>query len=226
MMNSTQQEALATLKTGIVTAVKKGYIQASIPEFGDFITDWLPVLIFGDTQNNKSFAMPAVGAQVKLLLDARGEDGVCLGSIYSDVDIPTAPSTEAIHTTFSDGAVIEYDPISSTFRMTGFKNGILDGEMLDFTANTINFNASQTTFNSAVTVNGLLKFTAGMTGSGSAPGGNTMTLSGNLMHSDGSVISNGVVLHLHVHPVTAVGSNTGNPVVSAFRKLASFFKPE
>ena len=200
MMNNTQQEALATLKTGIVTAVKPGYIQASIPEFGDFITDWLPVLIFGDTQSNKSFAMPLVGAQVKLLLDARGEDGVCLGSIYSDVDTPTAPNTEAIHTTFSDGAVIEYDPVSSTLKASGFENAFLAGGILQI-------DVSQTIVNSPLLVNGLLTFTAGMTGSG----GSGATVTGAIT-ATGEITGNGVKLSDHTHSgVTPGGGNTGKP---------------
>ena len=200
MMNNTQQEALATLKTGIVTAVKPGYIQASIPEFGDFITDWLPVLIFGDTQSNKSFAMPSVGAQVKLLLDARGEDGVCLGSIYSDVDTPTAPNTEAIHTTFSDGAVIEYDPASSTLKASGFNSAVLSG-------GTVDINASLTTINGQLVVNGLLTFTAGMAGSG----GSGASVAGDIT-ATGEITGSGVKLSEHTHSgVMPGGGNTGNP---------------
>ena len=199
-MNNTQQEAMATLKTGIVTAVKRGYIQASIPEFGDFVTDWLPVLIFGDTQDNKSFAMPSVGAQVKLLLDARGEDGVCLGTIYSDVDTPTAPNNEAIHTTFSDGAVIEYDPVSSTLKASGFENAFLSGGI-------VQIDASLTTVNSPLLVNGLLTFTAGMTGSG----GSGASVTGDIT-ATGEITGNGVKLSDHTHSgVMPGGGNTGNP---------------
>lgn len=204
-MNDSQMEAFPTLKTGIVTEVKTGYIRADIPEFEGFITDWLPVIVYGDTLSNKAFAMPTVGAQVALLMDARGEDGFCLGSFYSDADTPTAPNPTTHHTKFKDGAVLEYNPESSTFNLTGFKNGNINGDQLKFTAN-------QTTFDSPVTVNGAFVFTAGMTGSGQVAGaGGSMVLEGTLKHSNGSIISNGVVLHLHVHPVESVGSDTGTP---------------
>lgn len=204
-MNDTQMEAFPTLKTGIVTEIKIGYIRANIPEFEDFVTDWLPIIVHGDTQSNKAFAMPSVGAQVALLMDARGEDGFCLGAVYSEADVPTAPTTTAHHTQFKDGAVLEYNPESSTFSLTGFKNGNIDGDQL-------NIKAKQTTFDSPVTVNGPFAFTSGMTGSGEVAGaGGSMVLTGTLMHTDGSIISNGVVLHLHVHPVNAVGVDTGKP---------------
>lgn len=123
--NKTLTEAVTTLKFGIVTEIKNGAIKAKLQDCDDLITDWLPVVIFGDTQDNKSFAMPAVGAQVALILDSRCEDGVCLGSIYSDVDSPTAPNDKTTHTKYSDGAVIEYNPETSTLNALDVKDIVI-----------------------------------------------------------------------------------------------------
>lgn len=205
-MNDTQRESMATAKTGIAIEVKPGFVRAVIPDYDDFETDWLPVIMYGDTLANKDHAMPSVGAQVALLMDARGEDGFCLGSIYSDADMPTAPNVATRHTTFSDGAVLEYNPETSAFSLTGFKKGALKGDDL-------NVDVKTTTFSGAVTVNGPLAFTAGMSGSGQVEGsdGSAMTLRGTLTHKDGSIISNNVVLHLHDHQVFTEGANTSKP---------------
>lgn len=132
-MNDSRMESGASFKTGIVSQIKLGFIRATLPDMDDLETDWLPVLVFGDTQNNKSFAMPSVGAQVALLLDGRCEDGVCLGTVYSDVDTPTAPNERTVHTTFSDGAVLEYDPTTSKLLFTGSKEIEVVGENIQVT---------------------------------------------------------------------------------------------
>lgn len=122
----TLDESVVTLQFGIVKSVQQGRATVELPDMDGLITDFLPVLV-SDSQDNKHFRMPSIGSQVSLLLDSRGERGVILGAIYSDVDQPTSPNNSASHTTYKDGAVIEYDPESSTLKASGIKDAIIDG---------------------------------------------------------------------------------------------------
>jgi len=63
-----------------------------------------------NTQNNKDFYMPDEGEQVAVLFDFEYEDGVVMCSVYSTVDTPPSGMTgDKRHTTFKDGATLEYD---------------------------------------------------------------------------------------------------------------------
>ena len=108
-MDQDNSTRFAALKHGIVTkidpktsAVKVKWLDQDIESY------WLPVTRMG-AQNNKHYAMPDIGEQVVCLMDHLQEDGVILGSIYSKEDIPPIDNPEKTHTTFKDGAVMEYD---------------------------------------------------------------------------------------------------------------------
>lgn len=160
--NPTLNESTVTLQFGKVVGVRKGYIKVQIADFDDLVTDWLPFCISGDTKDNKDYKMPSMGAQVSLLLDAHGERGTVLGSIYSDVDDSTSPNESADHSTFKDGAVIEYDPESSKLLVQGVKDievigtgnttVVVDGDVNISTGQNITLNASLITLNAAMTV--------------------------------------------------------------------------
>lgn len=58
-----------------------------------------------------------------------------------------------------------------------------------------------------LTTEGLLSYQDGLTGQ---DGGNSTTISGNLNHSGGSIISNGVTLHTHTHNETGTVTDSPN----------------
>lgn len=70
---------------------------------------WLRVLSKG-AAGMKATHMPAIGEQVACLVDWRGEDGVIIGSVYSEADPAPTGAADVDHVTFSDGTVHEHDP--------------------------------------------------------------------------------------------------------------------
>lgn len=95
---------------GIVTEVDAGRarLKVRLPEQGDLVTTWLP-MTSPTAMKDRHYGLPEPGSQVALLTDAQCEDGVVLGSIYSDPDpIPGGADAAQFGTWFEDGSVIRY----------------------------------------------------------------------------------------------------------------------
>lgn len=109
-MNETFTEAGSTLKFGTVAAVdeKTMRVRVRLPELDNLRTAWLPVLA-RKSKRDKDYWLPDLGEHVAVLLDARGEDGVVLGAIFSEADAVPVASRDKWHRRFADGALIEYD---------------------------------------------------------------------------------------------------------------------
>lgn len=110
-MSRTQEESGATFAFGIVTAVDagRGWARARLPEYDNLETAFLPVLQ-RRTHRDKALDLPDVGEPVALLLDLRGEDGVILGAIWSEVDpVPQTDGADVDVRRYADGTVLRYD---------------------------------------------------------------------------------------------------------------------
>ena len=95
---------------GIVTEVDaaRARIKVRLPEQGDLVTTWLP-MTSPTAMKDRHYGLPEPGSQVALLTDALCEDGVVLGSIYSDPDpIPGGADAAQFGTWFEDGTIIRY----------------------------------------------------------------------------------------------------------------------
>lgn len=106
--------------TGTVSDIDERRVMARVrlPDHDNLRTAWLEV-IQRNTQNNKDYWLPDIGEQVKVLLDMTGDDGVILGSVYSDTDKPVIASKDKRRTDFSDGAFVEYDRKQSAMTIGG-----------------------------------------------------------------------------------------------------------
>jgi phage baseplate assembly protein V len=109
-MIETADEALTGLRFGFVTALDEARhaVRVQLPDL-ELETWWLPVLVPG-SRADKHFGLPDIGEHVAVLLDRRGETGVCLGSIYSARDaVPVTGAPDRHHIRFADGTTIDYD---------------------------------------------------------------------------------------------------------------------
>ncbi|MGO1073236.1 phage baseplate assembly protein V [Lysobacter sp. CA199] len=108
--DETLREGLATLRFGFVTDIDAAAVcvRVRFPDYDDFRSAWLPVLV-PKSQNDKHFALFDLDEHVAVLLDARGEDGLVLGAIYSEADRPPVQSADKHHVRFADGSTVEYD---------------------------------------------------------------------------------------------------------------------
>jgi phage baseplate assembly protein gpV len=97
---------------GIVSAlqlVPRPRARVTFPDRQNLQSWWLRVLQH-NTKETKDFWMPDLGEQVECLMDENFRNGLILGASYSDVDQPPPGMTlDKRHTTFKDGATLEYD---------------------------------------------------------------------------------------------------------------------
>lgn len=175
---------------------------------GENLTDWI---MFGTDRAGagRSWWAPSVGEQV--LIGAIGGElstAFILCSLYSFNHDAPSHSAEAMHKTFSDGAVIEYEPATGQLSVTGIKNAVVNAsDVIDATAPIVTVNASsQINFNTPKVVcsNNLTCATLNVEKGGE--------MTGNFNHKNGSIKSNGITLHDHKHGgVERGGSQTDGP---------------
>ncbi|CNI39837.1 phage baseplate assembly protein V [Yersinia mollaretii] len=175
---------------------------------GELLTDWLPWSV-RRAGTAKTWWPPTEGEQV-IILAAGGElsAGVIIASLYQN-SLPTPMNTaNTQHTTYPDGAVIEYNADTGALTASGIKTATLDaGQSIQATAPEITCTASVKITLDTPTVECTQHLT---TATLEVKQGGKMT--GNIEHSGGTFSSNGVVIDSHVHGgVQHGGSNTDGP---------------
>lgn len=171
---------------------------------GELVTDWLPwiELRAGTTI---TWSPPTIGEQC--LVFSPGGDlaaGVVLPAAYSDNHPAPSESADEFVAVFPDGARIVYDHARSHLDVSGISTGRIEA------AQSFVVKCPEITLDGRVTVTDLLSYQAGMSGKNGR--GNGTSITGDLTHNNGSLSSNGVVLHSHTHSgVQTGGGNTGEP---------------
>ncbi|MGB3276104.1 MAG: Gp138 family membrane-puncturing spike protein [Castellaniella sp.] len=109
----------------------------------------------------------------------------------------------------TENVCIQYGP--GTIKLAPSGDLTINVPTMTVNSQTNTFNAEQTTFNSKVTVNGLLTYTAGLSGSG---GGAGTTIEGGANFTGGAITHDGKVIDsTHKHDgVTPGGGQTGEVV--------------
>jgi len=147
---------------------------------GNNTTGWLHWLT-ARAGRSRSWCAPSVGEQVLVLcLGGELETGFVLPGIFSDANPAPSASADALHWSFPDGAVIEYEPDTGALTATGIQSALIKAAV-KITLDTPLVECSQK----------LKAATFELTNGG--------TLSGNLQHSGGQLSSNGVVVDQHSH---------------------------
>ena len=118
------------LKFGIVTNIdaKQASVRVQFLDDDGLPSDWLPVLQ-SKTFKDKFYILPDIGEQVACLMDENLEDGVVLGSIYSDEDTCPLSSKDKIIAKFQDGSSIEIDKSAGDLSIN-FNNIKLNGKFI------------------------------------------------------------------------------------------------
>lgn len=108
-LSETLKEYAATLHFGIIKEIdeEKRMVKVFLEEL-DMLTHWLH-LPEDATQDDKSYGTIDKEAQVALLLNSRGDEGVILRCLYSEEDTPPVTSGDKWGRKFKDGTIIEYD---------------------------------------------------------------------------------------------------------------------
>jgi phage baseplate assembly protein V len=97
----------------------KGYTaKVQFPEWDGMVSGWLPVAQLA-TLGAKVWIMPRVGAQVGVLIDEHGEDGIILGGIYSGADPAPECAALAFHIELEDGTALTLEAGKATIVTPG-----------------------------------------------------------------------------------------------------------
>jgi len=182
------------IRTGIVTDVDTTRALCRV-ETGGITTDWLHWLT-PRAGSSRTWWAPSVGEQV-LLLAVGGEldTAFVLPGIYSDDNPAPSASADALHISFPDGAVMEYEPESGALTVSGIKTAsVTASESVVVTVPLVTVKASQKITLDTPEVVCTSKLT---TGTLEVKQGGKM--SGNIEHSGGTFTSNGVQVDDHDH---------------------------
>lgn len=211
-MNTYHPAELAELKRMISNLIRQGTIYAVQDDrvkvrSGEIITTWLPWF----TQRagkSRSWWRPSIGEQV-FILSPNGNLtlGCVLPSLYCDNYPAPSSSNDGHFVQFPDGATFEYEPQTSTLTIKSIKAVLIDAsEQITAKASTrISLITPLVECSNHITFK---SFSA--SGGGSA--GNTGEIAGNVIHKEGELSSNGIVLDSHTHTGVQSGNNsTGGP---------------
>ncbi|MEZ3415894.1 phage baseplate assembly protein V [Pantoea dispersa] len=159
---------------------------------GNNTTGWLHWLT-ARAGKTRSWNAPSVGEQVLVLcLGGELDTGFVLPGVYSDASAAPSASADALHWSFPDGAMIEYEPATGALSATGIQTATIKAAVkILFDSPEVECTALLKTAQLEVTQGGTMK--------------------GDVTHSDGSLSSNGKVLHTHKHPGDS-GGQTGGPL--------------
>ncbi|HDT0623613.1 TPA: phage baseplate assembly protein V [Morganella morganii subsp. morganii] len=162
---------------------------------GGNLTDWIR---WGADRAGagRSWWAPVAGEQVMIgAVNGELTTAFVLCSLYSDANGAPSHSAQAMNTTFSDGAVIEYEPATGTLKATGIKTALIDA------AENITANSPVVVVNAEEQIR-LVTPTVICSDNLTCATLNVMQggeMSGSFEHTGGSFSSNGVVIHKHDH---------------------------
>jgi phage baseplate assembly protein V len=196
------------VRTGVVAEIDLARQRCRVTS-GKLTTDWIPWLA-SRAGKSRTWWAPSVGEQVILLaIGGELDTAFVLPAVYSD-DFPApSASAEALHMTFSDGAVIEYEPETGALSATGIKSADIQA------SDSITAESKQVTVKAEVKIlldTPEVACTAHLSAKTfSVTEGGKM--SGDIEHSGGRFSSNGIVVDTHIHSgVQTGGGQTGKPV--------------
>ncbi|ORM95076.1 phage baseplate assembly protein V [Pantoea cypripedii] len=195
-MNEQMAEILRLLRNliriGTVSAVNLDGGQCRV-DTGNNTTDWL-YWLSARAGKTRSWNAPSVGEQVLIFcIGGELDTGFVLPGIFSDDNPAPSASADALHWSFPDGAVIEYEPKNGALTATGIQTATIKAAVkILFDSPEVECTTLLKTATLEVTKGGTMK--------------------GNVTHTGGSLSSNGVVVDGHDHGgVQRGGSRTDGP---------------
>lgn len=195
---------MATFQQGIVAKVDavKHQVRCTIPALDDLETAWLPFLT-PNAGGNQFYSLPDVGELVAILLDAQGESGCVLGTIYNDKDPTPAKDSNIWMKKFSNGTVISHN------RSTGDVLVQATGQVTIVSPSLVTIDCPETKTTGNLLVEGSLTYMQGMTGHGGASGA-TAVINGSLETKGGDVKADNISLKQHTHMEQGDGKPTSS----------------
>lgn len=168
----------ATYQEGIVSQIdtKHHKVKVVIPALEEFETAWLSYLT-PNAGSNQFYCLPDKGELVAILLDAKGEGGCVLGTLYNDKDPTPTTNHDIWLKRFNNGTEISHN------RKTG--------EVVVETTGQVTIKAASVVVTATATINGDTSISGNLTVSG--------TINSSTSVEAPSVSANGVSLSQHTH---------------------------
>lgn len=185
------------LRLGTVFAVDPSAVRVRVAS-GGLESAWLP-WFERRAGTTTTWNPPTLGEQV-LMLCPGGDLAAAIVLTGLPSESNPAPSSNAHEHVmqYPDGARTVYDHATSTLTVTGVRTVCIEA------ADNILFDCPAATFTGRLTVQGLLTYQAGLSGTNGK--GNNTVISGDIQHKGGQLASNGVVLDKHSHGGVQPGS--------------------
>ncbi|CAG2144422.1 hypothetical protein LMG31506_03002 [Cupriavidus yeoncheonensis] len=186
------------IRMGTVLAVDVANARVQC-DCGGLTTDWLPWAT-GRAGSTRRWSAPSVGEQVAVFSPyGDTSQGFVLVGFYQDAHPAPAASADKDTTVFPDGSSVEYNSGSNTLtvNVAGAGNVIVNCKQATVNAdNGVTLNTPATHCTGALTVDGLLTYGNGISGTG---GSNGNAISGNINLTGGDVVADGIGLKAHHH---------------------------
>lgn len=225
------------LKYGVISEYKPGFAKVYFEE-DEIVTGWWPIIKHTSLKDKESWPLN-VQEHVACLCDERLEEGVILGAIHNEEDVPdSGAGAGKFRKVFEDGTVLEYDKTAHKLtadikgdllaKTTG--NAAIDasGTLTAKAGSTATVEATsiQLKGNTSITGNLTVSGTAAITGATtmaalsaqaisatgmSITGGGTMQSDGTIQTA-GDVIAGGKSLKNHTHTAPSGGGTTSAPL--------------
>jgi phage baseplate assembly protein V len=203
-------------KFGIVSdGSRPGYARVFFEE-DNIVTDWWPIVRMTSLKDKQSWILNAT-EHVVCLCDERLEDGVVLGAIHNDEDVPDSGAGPGkFRQVFEDGTVLEYDKGSHEFTGTikGKATINADSDVKIATLGKATIQAVEVDIVGNVAITGNLSFSGTLAGgSAGAVSFDGSKLTAPNLEGTSDVKVGSVSLKSHTHPGVTTGSgSTGLPV--------------
>lgn len=203
------------LRFGIISELKPEEGRARVTFEEDGITsDFLPISV-PKTGKDKYYFCPDVGDQVACLMDENAEDGVIVGSVYSDVDTPASDvkGADVVGIQFSDGVKVIYDRSTSSLTIDAPKTiKIVCQQSVTVESKTAKVTAPDgVEIVGDTTIRGSLAVIGNMSGNGGLSVQDGIS-AGGVIESQSNVVVGAITLTTHKHPDTTSGGITGPAV--------------
>lgn len=185
------------LRFGTVSAVDAANALARV-DLGDLVTDWVPWLT-RRAGEDRTWCPLEVGEQVVLMSPGDPSQGVVIGSLFQTAHPANGNSQDDTRVTFKDGTVVEYNRATHQLLVdASASSGTVVVKCATATVNatdSVTLDTPEAHCTGKLTVDGLLTWKGGMSGSG----GSGAAIAGNVSVTGGNVTADGIGLKTHTH---------------------------
>lgn len=212
------------IKYGIISQVEKGRAKVNFEEDG-FVSDLLPVLVRKSKTDKENWQLE-VDEHVVCIMDDRCDEGVILGAIVNNIDVPDEEEGAGKYRKrFADGTFIEYNRNTGVLTVdvqgdiianaTGSITAEAQGEIMGKSSVKATIQAPDVTLQGNVNVSGTLTVSGALSAASIATsGGGAITATGDITVSGsitatGAIQSGAISLSEHKHLAPSGGGTTG-----------------